>query len=383
MRPRVGAPHRPLSLSADLRALGAAVAPPEPQHGDPDLPIAWLCPRLRTTYSPRVSWQAFAPAQRERGPSMPEWSRVWDPAPPAPGLGLSLAPNSKRPPRYGLNGLPAAGRKQVWRALALLEEMRPLLSFWTVSLPTESLIALCQADTLPAFQDRLRQELSRLLRRKGLPDLVVGVAELQPARSHASGFPCPHWHVVFQGRKDRRSRWALSRAELDGVIAAALATAGVRAPDLRSAGNVQQVKRSVRAYLSKYMTKGSGDCARWKGGAHENLIPRQWWFWTRPLRAWVLEHVLPIAFPFLAWVHEHREQLQNRELARFRVLELSDPRAPTTYEVSWLSCELLAQVVYLWQLDSWDADWWRSFRLNQWQHSHSPTSPAASTPTSA
>lgn len=358
-----------MSLSRDLRALGEVLAPPEIEWGDVEPPTAYLCPRLRTTYSPRVSWAAWAPAAAEaRKPSMPEWTRVWEPGPPAPALGLSLAPNSKRPPRYGLQGMPAAGRRQVWRALALLEEMRPLLSFWTISLPTESLSELAHADSLPVFQDRVRKELARLLTAAGLPALVVGVAELQPARSRAEGRPCPHWHIVFQGRRDRRSPWALSRDQLDGVILAALTSAGVRGPDLRAAGNVQQVKRSVRAYLAKYMTKGSGDASQWVGTCHEPLIPRQWWFWTRPLRAWVIEHILPLAFDFLAWVHEHREPIAARELAKFRRIELSDPRAPVTWEVAWLSCEKLAQLVYAWQLDAWDAEWARQSRLLQWQH---------------
>jgi hypothetical protein len=353
-----------MGLSADLLALGPALEPEEAQWGDPEPPTAQLCPRLRTTYSPRASWVEWKGFGAQKAPSMPEWARVWEPGPTAQALGLSLAPNSERPDRYGLNGLPAAGRKQVWRALALLEEMRPLLSFWTISLPTESLTALAQAGSLPAFQDRLRQELSRLLRRAGLPDLVVGVAELQPKRSHAEGRPCPHWHVVFQGRRTRGSAWALSREQLDGVIAAALASAGVRAPDLRSAGNVQQVKRSVRAYLSKYMTKGSGDCARWVGSSHESLIPHQWWFWTRRLRAWVLRHVFPISFPFLAWVHVHREELEELGLARWRLLDLPDPRAPLTYEINWLECANVGQIVYLWQTDSWDAEWHRVSRLS-------------------
>lgn len=352
-----------MTLSADLRALGPVVGPLEAQHGEPDAPAAWLCPRLRTTYSPRASWAEWREATAEREPSLPKWSRVWDPGPPAPGLGSSLAPNSKRPPRYGLGGLTPAGRKSVWRALALLEEMRPLLSFWTVSLPTESMHDLNRADGLPFFQDRLRKELARLLQARGIPALVVGVAELQPARSHASGIPCPHWHVVFQGRKDRRSRWALSKADLDGVIAAALASAGVPVPDLRSAGNVQQVKKSVRAYLSKYMTKGSGDCARFVGRSHENLIPRQWWFWTKALRRWVLQHILPVRFELLCWMHENRRQLQELELVRFRVLDLPDPRAPMTFEVNWMSCAAVAQVLALFIEEEWDSQWWRQQRI--------------------
>lgn len=355
-----------MGLSADLLALGPSLAPEEPQWGDPDRPTAWLCPRLRTTYSPRASWRQPEGPGGAAG-AHPQWARVWEPGPTAQALGLSLARNSKNCPRYGLNGLPAAGRKQVWRALALLEERRPLLSFWTISLPTESLTALGQAGTLPVFQDRVRKELVRLLKAAGLPALVVGVAELQPKRSRAEGRPCPHWHIVFQGRKDRRSPWALSRAQLDGVIGAALATAGVRGPDLRSAGNVQKVRRSVRAYLSKYMTKGSGDCAPWKGTKHEALIPHQWWFWSRPLRAWVMKHVFPVVFEFLAWVHEHRKPLEERGLARFRQLDLSDPRAPVTWEINWLSCSLMAEILCIWQLDDWDAEWQRSYRSSQCQ----------------
>lgn len=135
-------------------------------------------------------------------------------------------------------------------------------------------------------------------------------------------------------------------------------------PDLSTAGNVQQVKKSVRAYLSKYMTKGSGDCAQWVGSEHEALIPHQWWFWTRRLRAWVLEHILPLAFPFLAWVHANRHAITDQGLARFRVLDLPDPRAPLTFEINWLNCERVAQLAYLWQLDSWDTEWHRQSRIS-------------------
>lgn len=384
LRPRSGAG----GFAAALRALGEALRAPELEHGDDPVCNAELDPRLRTTYSPRASWRdphGFGPA---RGPSMPEWARVWGYGPPAADLGLSLAPNSKRPARYGLSGLPSAGRKAVWRALALLEDDRRLLSFWTVSLPTAALIALGQADSWALFQDRVRKELSRKLQAAGIRPRIVGVVELQPQRTRATGMPCPHLHVVFQGRKSPTDRWALRPTDLDGVIAAALATAGVPAPDgidgqafLKAAGNIQQVKKSVRAYLSKYMTKGGNDTAPHRGGAWEALLPRQWWFWSAVMRAEVLAHVFPIAFPFLLWVHENRMELQSRELIRVRVLDLPDPRAPVTYEVGWLSVHCLAQLVAIWQLDSWDAEWMGQHRVFQWQLSRSQASPAASIPT--
>jgi hypothetical protein len=376
-----------MTLARDLAVLGECIAPSRVDG----LRMGFLCPRLRTTYSPRVSWQLYREAGAH-GPGGPEgrWARVWDYGPPAAALGLSLVQRSKKGSREGLKGLPAAGRKQVWRALALLEEMRPLLSFWTVSLPTAALSALAQGDTWPQFQDRLRKELGRKLQAAGLPALLVGVVELQPKRSRAAGMACPHLHLVFQGRKSRGSHWALSPADLDGVIRAALATAGVPVPDgidgeafLQSAGNVQQVRKSVRAYLSKYMTKGGNDVAPFIGSESEALLPRRWWFWSRPLRSWVLEHVLPIAFPFLLWVHLHRQELQELGLVRMRILDLPDPRAPLTFEVDWLSPENCAEVIRIWQDDIWDANWHEKYRLYQWQHSLSRASLAASIPTSA
>ena len=152
---------------------------------------------------------------------------------------------------------------------------------------------------------------------------------------------------------------------------------------LKSAGNVQQVKRSVRAYLAKYMTKGGNDTAPFIGGQWEALLPRQWWFISRPLRDWVLQHVFPIAFPFLHWVHLHRDQLQELGLIRVRILDLPDPRAPMTFEVNWLRAEWLAELVAIWQEEEWDANWWRQTRLTSWQRSLSRASQAPSTPMNA
>lgn len=380
-----------MGISADLLCLGAAIAPEEQQWGDAPAPRVELCPRFRSTYSPRSTWWMDAPTgDGPKRSGMPEWARVWAPGPPAGRLGLSLAPNSKRPSRYGLSGLPPAARRSIWRALALLEERKELLSFWTVSLPTESLTALGMADRWQVFQDRVRKELARLLQRRGLPALVVGVVELQPRRSRATGMPCPHLHVVFQGRTGRSAPWALRPGDLDGVISAALTTAGAPVPAgiegqafLKAAGNIQQVRKSVRAYLAKYMTKGGNDTAPHLGGKWESLLPRQWWFWTRPLRAWVLEHVLPIALPFLCWVHLHRKELEELGLVRMRILDLPDPRAPLTFEVNWLDAEHCAEVIRIWQDDEWDANWHRNFRLYQWQHSTLAAFQAQSIPMSA
>lgn len=353
-----------------LRGLLSVLKPDEEQAGDPVAPKAMLCPMLRSTYSPRSSWQQSLEALEQQGP--PAWSRVWPVAPGGPALGLSLARNSKRPARHGLSGMSRDGRRNVSRALRIFEEIRSLLSFWTVSLPTAALFELNSLGSLPAFQDRLRKELGRLLQRKGLPPLIVGVVEIQPKRSRELGIPCPHWHVVFQGRSGQRNRWALTRADLDGVIAAALASAGVHAPAgataaewLKSAGNVQQVKKSVRAYLAKYMTKGSGSVEHFVGTLFENLIPKQWWFWSEPARELTLEHVGQLNFSFLKWCHKHRFEIQEAGLAVWRALQLSDPRAPMTFQVNWLSLDKLSDLIHVWWEECWDLEWFRSYHRSR------------------
>lgn len=356
-----------MSLSADLLALGEVIAPPEAQWGDPELPRAVLCPRLRTTYSPRVSWRGFGPApeELEKAPDQREWSRLWEP-PDAAALALALAQNPKPPARYGLKGMTGPGRRQVWRSLRLMEAESKLLAFWTITLPAEALDRLAQLDTVHVFQDRVRKELDRRVRSKGRQSLAVGVCELQPKRSAREDRPCPHWHIAYKAKRWRTDSWVLDTDELDEIIRAALATAGVEGVPLERAGRVEEIKKSVCAYMACYMTKKQVDPTPWVGGPWEALLPRQWWFWTRPLRAWVLRHILPMAFDFLNWCHEHREPIERRELARFRLLDLPDPRAPATWEINWQSCENVAAIVQAWQLDQWDAQWEQSSRLSRW-----------------
>jgi hypothetical protein len=245
-----------------------------------------------------------------------------------------------------------------------MEEHRPLLAFWTVTLPPEALSQLGILGTLPVFQDHLRKFLERHLKGAKLPRWAVGVAELHPGRSRREGRPCPHWHVVFMGRKTRGHAWAITREGLDAVIERALVAAGVELPAgmtwaefLRTAGNVQPVKKSVRAYLSKYVTKGGNDTAPWLESPWVSLIPRQWWFWTKEMRAWTLKHVMPIVRDFLIWAHDYRRELEARGLLRWKQFDLPDPKAPATFELNWLTLDHLAEVIGIWQMHQWDVEW--------------------------
>jgi hypothetical protein len=242
------------------------------------------------------------------------------------------------------------------------------LSFWTITLPGWALEQLSLDDLWPTFQDRIRKELGRNLSAAGIEPQLVAVVELQPKRTRREGRPCPHLHIVFRGRHHRWAPWALDPLKLDVIIMRSLRTCGVEAPDgdddcLAQAGNVQQVKKSVRAYLACYLTRKACEVAPHVGGPWENLLPRQWWFWSKPMKREVDRHCFRLHLPFLLWVHEHREALSARGMIGHRRIDIPDPRAPRTWEIDWLDCDHLAAVVSAWQTDDWDIGWHRSYAI--------------------
>jgi hypothetical protein len=263
-------------------------------------------------------------------------------------LGLSMARNSDRPPRYGFEGLTAPGRTNVSEALALLEAKRSLLSFWSITAPTDALRHIARHDCWPPFVEAVVRRLRRLLQKRLGQCLAVGVAELQPRRTRTLGIPCPHLHLVFVGRLHVRARWAISPAELDAIIRDALAEVGFTVnDDCRSAGNVQRVKRSVRAYLAKYMTKGSSDAEVWKDGPWQGLIPRQWWLWSAECRAMVEACRTELPTGFLAWVWRNAPALLQEGLIYIKRCKVP-AEAFKTYRIYWHSVARLALIYARW-----------------------------------
>ncbi len=200
----------------------------------------------------------------------------------------------------------------------LLESDRRLLSFWTITLPDRALSALVSSETgVAGLQEAIRQELERLLRRRGLSPEAVGVAEIQPDRLKKQGVFAPHWHVVFRGRKTCGHAWAISRHELDNIIALALQRVTGIAINCKSAGNVQQVKKSVAAYLGRYMKKGiSSQAQGLLDQAPDQLVPKQWWLMTNPLRKALVSRTFVLEPDFLKFVDRCQSSLESLGLLR-------------------------------------------------------------------
>jgi hypothetical protein len=323
----------------------------EEQRTGPCIP-----PTLLTYYCP--SKEPAGPEPPETGANDPFWKFKLGEAeeeqpPQAPDpLGLSTASNMKR---HGLQGMSAAGRREVRKTCCVLEQYQGCVAFWTVTLPDEALAAIRQNDSWSLFQHRIQSELRRRLRCRGLSGELVGVVEIHPKRSKAAGTPLPHLHVCFRGKRNRWHRWALDRWELDSIICAAAATAGAGRIDARAAGNIQQVKRSVKRYLTKYLTKEQTAPDVPIGEAQ--LVPRQWWFRSGEALREVRRQTFAVPWRLLHFVHNHRRALEAAGLVVWRKLEQLPPEAPPCYAVDWLGPDQLAAVIARWQEWEWDVGW--------------------------
>jgi hypothetical protein len=172
-----------------------------------------------------------------------------------PGLvNSSLFPHSAR---RGGSALTRLGVRRIECGAAVLEREhgKSVLSFLTLTIPPWGEGEL-NVEGLKSAYDDFRGELSRKLRKCGLPFLLIGVIEPHPARSQKEGVAIPHFHLVFVGRK-KYCHWAIEPHWLTATWYNCLLRSKVvpKSDNIPPCTNVQQVKKSVRRYLSKYLGK--------------------------------------------------------------------------------------------------------------------------------
>lgn len=210
------------------------------------------------------------------------------------GLGLSTLPNSpelsKRPPTYGRKGITGLGRKSVRSAAWMIERQAPerTVSFLTLTLPPMSLegqktVAL----EWGAIVGRLVRWLGRKLEIAQVPQSIVSVTELQPARLDSDPLGSLHLHLVFQGKNSRFQGWVVSCAEVRRFWCDELGRRTGELIQSTACENLQMVRKSAEGYLGKYLSKGSAG-AESIGETHGwEYVPRQWWNWNASARRMV------------------------------------------------------------------------------------------------
>lgn len=229
-------------------------------HSYLGMPVAWLCAMGLS--------------------HLPNFDKRLKPVPPGDST------DDKGRERYGKKGITAYGARRVRCACHLLEQgtgkHRVVFATATIpSLPVEQMATL--HERWSQVVDAYRRKLTRLLKQNGLTGEIVTVVEVQEKRYQATGIPVLHIHSAFVGKAGGRT-WVVTPELHDQFWRDSLGIAlGSEVPKLRSACNLQRVKKSTEGYLGKYMTKGSKVVAQMIADGFDRWLPKQWWSCSRTL----------------------------------------------------------------------------------------------------
>lgn len=221
-------------------------------------------------------------------------ARLSDPEPDRP-MGLSNAINSRIHPvrvsasrkRRGTHGITSYAKKMVRSCGAILEERygRSNLTFGTCTLPA------LEASEFPSIcaewselTRRFFEELTRLLKRRGLDTDYVQVTEIQGKRFEKWGQVAPHLHFVCQGRVSRREFWRIRPDEIRHIWERLLGNVLGREVDGQAATRIERPRTSLAGELGKYISKGGTVLKAIQEQGKGNMLPSAWWGASRALR---------------------------------------------------------------------------------------------------
>lgn len=225
-------------------------------------------------------------------------------------LGLSTLRNSRnRPARHGQKGITSYGRRMVKSAATLLEQKygKKRLTFATITLPPmDAVLRWYVHENWGEFVHRIMEEIKRVLIRKGVSSNIVAVTEVQEKRYAATGCVYLHLHCVWVGGSGKGRYYVTAdqlrdilRRRLQAMARACSEEMGVPvgAEDIcvKAAIDVQRVKKSVAAYLGKYLSKGVAVRDNVDDSERCRYFPRQWWTITAALRRAVLDSVVELS----------------------------------------------------------------------------------------
>lgn len=254
-------------------------------------------------------------------------------------MSLSVSVNShkrsNKPPIASLTRVRGIGqstysKRMVRNCIYRLEELhgRYNLAFATYTLPQVS------AEVLQCIRQEwaeiVRQHLQAIKRKLESADIIpeiVHVTEIQTKRYENWGQLVPHLHMVFQSRKGKGFLYAISKEEntaiWNRIVNNILVKNGHEPLEMPYASDIQQIKKSAQAYMSKYMSKGSSVCYKFQGRMWQ---PKSWWGATLTLRQWVKENTKILAESTKKWIkdnlHHWEKDLENSPFHHLQVVTI-------------------------------------------------------------
>lgn len=207
-------------------------------------------------------------------------------------LTLSDTPNSHEPaPRakYGMKGITGYGRKMIRSGAYLLEKRLGkddvvMITLTVPALDRSGRVAVAQQ--WGSLTSRLVQYLNRELVKQGRAPVIIGCVEVQSARLEKTDEAYLHLHLICPAHSNVGRRWAIDASELRAwwkeSLERVIKTTLPHLPRVETA----VVEKSVEAYLSKYLSKGSDESLEaFVRDVGEECIPGQWWFCSSAMRA--------------------------------------------------------------------------------------------------
>jgi hypothetical protein len=279
--------------------------------------------------------------QQERASAM-AWLKLQSP------YGLdSYAKFPVRTSTHGFKGLTVAGRRAIRDGCRLLADHTGTLAFGTLTLP-DDVAETCSRDQIATFQSRWMQYARELLIRRGLPPLVVLVAEFHPNRKTLGGGPIIHWHWSAPVSLAYGERWSARVGDWHGVNRAAFKSAFGRARGNDKGCRVEGAKSNPGRYLSKYLSKTMSNCQEFVGTHWERCVPKQWWAWTGELRELVKACRIKPPTGFLGWCCRWAQELVDQEQCTSELIQIGEDGPIVGRWFSWADQEALDRAIETW-----------------------------------
>lgn len=230
---------------------------------------------------------------------------------------FSQKPKPKK--RYGLKGITPNGRRVVKNGAFLMQRDygRERLGFLTLTIPAYDREALgILAREWSEVKRRFIQEFRRALARENAPTDIVECTEIQENRLKNRDEFAPHSHICYVASPDRRPIWYVDahklRAMWQRICESVLSNHGYETHTEWGASiNCQRVKKSVRNYLGKYMTKGAKAAEYYKEQGYEDCIPHHWWYVSSDLKKQIIKETVIIDKHTAEYISLNHEDLQK------------------------------------------------------------------------
>jgi hypothetical protein len=118
---------------------------------------------------------------------------------------------------------------------------------------------------------------------KGFEFQYVYCTEIQMKRLQHRNEYAPHLHLVFRGKRDKKSGWAVTPKQCRGEWVRCIKSVYSGDFDSSAIENLQVIRKSVSRYLSKYLSKGACSLPEANGVSPIVRLRTQWGGMSRSL----------------------------------------------------------------------------------------------------